>query len=441
MARRPYFSGNYGSALGSTANAANLIARAGEVQGQMYANLGQQIGGAIEKYQLNKEKQKENKATIKSSIGILQRMSKIDEANAPEYMASIQQLENEDIPLNQRGMLADKTLQGLSITNQLQSQMLSNQGKQQALELAKQLEASTIENAKLQNTNLGFKNDLAELAKRRGEAITSAEIRSILSKYNAEQETLPSETAAKKATNELTVETAQASRKLLPLQTADKTGELAARSTQRKIDDEVIDQLGGIQGAASKRVKDSNLASAKTQSEIDYRNNVGLAQLYKSLAEKNPTFAEQFTPLASLQDKLRGVTVKTPKGESVTYAEYEKLHNEDPELYPMNNEPGAIRGQIELVNSQIYNLSREQTVQVNVPDNLSQDGMVTPTENNITNNIDSQTAQLMAGPGALTQAQRTITDPAAIAVLKRGGTFRGKTLQQLIDEGVIIQGL
>ena len=56
MARRPYFSGNYGSALGSTANAANLIAQAGATQGQMFANLGQQIGGAIEKYQLNKEK-------------------------------------------------------------------------------------------------------------------------------------------------------------------------------------------------------------------------------------------------------------------------------------------------------------------------------------------------------------------------------------------------
>jgi len=441
MARRPYFSGNYGSALGSTANAANLIARAGEAQGQMYANLGQQIGGMIEQYGLNKEKQKENKATIKSSIGILQRMSKLDKANAPEYMASIQQLENEDIPLSQRGMLADKTLQGLSITNQLQGQMLSNQEKQQALGLARQLEASTVENAKLQNTNLGLRNDLTELTKRKGEAITEAEIRSILSKYDAEQETLPSETAAKIGANELTAETAQASRKLLPLQTADKEGEFAARSTQRKIDDEVINQSGGIQGAASKRVKDSNLASADTQSRIDYRNNLGLAQLYKSLAEKNPTFAEQFNPLASLQDKLRAVTVKTPKGESVTYAEYEKLHNEDPELYPMNNEPGAIRGQIELVNSQIYNLSREQTVQVNVPDNLSQDGMVTPTENNITNNIDTQTAQLMAGPGALTQAQRTITDPAAIAVLKRGGTFRGKTLQQLIDEGVIIQGL
>lgn len=441
MARRPYFSGNYGSALGSTANAANLIAQAGQAQGQMYANLGQQIGGAIEKYQLNKEKQKENKATIKSSIGILQRMSKIDEANAPEYMASIQQLENEDVPLSQRGMLADRTLQGLSITNRLQGEMLSNQGKQQALGLAKQLEASTVQNAKLQNTNLGIKNDLAGLAQRKGQAVTEAEIRSILSKYDAEEELLPSRTAAKKATNELTTETAQASKELLPLQTSATRSALTA--SEIKSDTEVADVLnrGGPGGVANEMQKDRELSREDTQSKIDYRNNVGLAQIYKSLAEKNPTFAEQFTPLAALQDKLRGLTVKTPKGESVTYAEYEKLHNEDPGLYPMNNEPGAIRGQIELVNSQIYNLSREQTVQVNVPDNLSQDGMVTPTENNITNNIDSQTAQLMAGPGAITQTQRTITDPAAIAVLKRGGTFRGKTLQQLIDEGVIIQGL
>ena len=68
MARRPYFSGNYGSALGSTANAANLIARAGEAQGQMYANLGQQVGGAIEKYQLNKEKREQLTNDIASAL-------------------------------------------------------------------------------------------------------------------------------------------------------------------------------------------------------------------------------------------------------------------------------------------------------------------------------------------------------------------------------------
>lgn len=68
MRRGQYFSGNYGSALGSTANAAKLIAQAGQAQGQMYANMGAQIGGAIEKYQLNKEKQKKADARIKSAI-------------------------------------------------------------------------------------------------------------------------------------------------------------------------------------------------------------------------------------------------------------------------------------------------------------------------------------------------------------------------------------
>ena len=48
MARRPFFSGNYGSALGSAANAANLIARAGEARGRMYANMGQQMSGMIQ---------------------------------------------------------------------------------------------------------------------------------------------------------------------------------------------------------------------------------------------------------------------------------------------------------------------------------------------------------------------------------------------------------
>ena len=68
MARRPYFSGNYGSALGSTANAANLIARAGEVQGNMYANMGQQIGGMIKQYGLNKEKRAAEERTAMGNL-------------------------------------------------------------------------------------------------------------------------------------------------------------------------------------------------------------------------------------------------------------------------------------------------------------------------------------------------------------------------------------
>jgi hypothetical protein len=61
MRRGQYFSGNYGSALGSTANAANLIAQAGATQGQMFANLGKIAAESINKYTENKQKKEEQK--------------------------------------------------------------------------------------------------------------------------------------------------------------------------------------------------------------------------------------------------------------------------------------------------------------------------------------------------------------------------------------------
>jgi hypothetical protein len=83
MARRPYFSGNYGSALGSTANAANLIARAGETQGRMFANMGAQIGGMIQQYGLNKEKRERNEST---AVGTLLGMAQNDQQSLSALM-------------------------------------------------------------------------------------------------------------------------------------------------------------------------------------------------------------------------------------------------------------------------------------------------------------------------------------------------------------------
>jgi len=52
---KPFFSGNYGSALARVDT--RPIVEAGKAQGQMYANMGKQIGGMIKEYGLNKEKQ------------------------------------------------------------------------------------------------------------------------------------------------------------------------------------------------------------------------------------------------------------------------------------------------------------------------------------------------------------------------------------------------
>jgi hypothetical protein len=54
MARQPFFSGNYGSALGQVDT--RPIMQGAAAQAAMYQGLGQNIGGAIEKYQLNKQK-------------------------------------------------------------------------------------------------------------------------------------------------------------------------------------------------------------------------------------------------------------------------------------------------------------------------------------------------------------------------------------------------
>ncbi len=121
---QPFFKGNYGSALARVDT--RPIIEAGRAQGAMYANLGNEVAGAIKQYGLNKEKQKENKNTIKSSVGILKRLQQIDSENAAQYETQIEQLNNEDIGLRERAGLADKTLKGISITGQMESNMLRN---------------------------------------------------------------------------------------------------------------------------------------------------------------------------------------------------------------------------------------------------------------------------------------------------------------------------
>jgi len=93
MARRPFFSGNYGSALGSFDTAAKLIAQAGQTQGQAMANIGKQIGDTIEEYQLNKQKRE---AEERTAVGNLSNFSPEDllllEKTNPQLGKAVQNL-------------------------------------------------------------------------------------------------------------------------------------------------------------------------------------------------------------------------------------------------------------------------------------------------------------------------------------------------------------
>ena len=64
---QPFFNTNY--RVASTAPAAALIAQTGQTQGQMFANMGKQIGGMIEQYGLNKQKRDELTGEIEGKFG------------------------------------------------------------------------------------------------------------------------------------------------------------------------------------------------------------------------------------------------------------------------------------------------------------------------------------------------------------------------------------
>ena len=64
---QPFFNTNY--RVASTAPAAALIAQTGQTQGQMFANMGKQIGGMIEQYGLNKQKRDESEAAFQGKFG------------------------------------------------------------------------------------------------------------------------------------------------------------------------------------------------------------------------------------------------------------------------------------------------------------------------------------------------------------------------------------
>ena len=66
MARQPYFTGNYGSALAQIDT--RPIMQGAAAQAAAYQGIGQNIAGAIEKYQLNKEKRERNEAAAIGTI-------------------------------------------------------------------------------------------------------------------------------------------------------------------------------------------------------------------------------------------------------------------------------------------------------------------------------------------------------------------------------------
>ena len=117
MARQPYFSGNYGSALAQIDT--RPIMQGAAAQAAAYQGIGQNIGGAIEKYGLMKEKQKKQQANIKSTVNFLDSLANQDPDNAEQYEIMKAQLNDPETPLTTRNELADQGIKQLTLSQQM----------------------------------------------------------------------------------------------------------------------------------------------------------------------------------------------------------------------------------------------------------------------------------------------------------------------------------
>ena len=122
MARKPFFSGDYGSALAQIDT--RPIMQGAAAQAAMYQGIGQNIGGAIEKYGLMKEQQKKDKGFLKGAITGIKSLKEGDPnpQNDMMYDAILAGAEDENIPLAQRVAQMKQGQQQINATGQQQMQ-------------------------------------------------------------------------------------------------------------------------------------------------------------------------------------------------------------------------------------------------------------------------------------------------------------------------------
>ena len=376
MARRPFFSGNYGSALGSTANAANLIARAGETQGQMLANLGSQIGGMIQQYGLNKEKRRKEEDT---AMGTLAGMS-------PQELLQIGQDNPKLGKAIERATTEQATPRDFQLINASAAPIVAGQlrrVKMEGLQTANDL-------AKL---NLGIDKELRDI--RVGIGINQGVLSDLATKLAQETDPQKRELLqlklqdsidnlnqlgqprrdATKAELELKEEASKAGAKTLPIRTENIIKEQEVKSKQLDVESELFDILGvsefaQIKADDLKTLSETNRAKLEqSKAYASYLRNKGLADLVTAANKSSSTFKDRFAPLVEIGGKLLTTNVVVPgSNKRVPFKDYLELNEEDSTKYPMNGMPGDLFAQLQAIEKSQQEVLRDQKVQVNVPD-------------------------------------------------------------------------
>jgi len=302
MARRPFFSGNYGSALGSTANAANLIAQAGQAQGQMFANLGQQIGGAIEKYQLNKEKREAEERTAMGSLASFSAEELMEfKSRDPKLSKAIDNIQSDNA--------SPKDFQ---LINASSAPYIAGRSR------------------RLQEENAQIKNSLSKLNLEMAQILQLPKVRDAIDQYglnevvrDSKRQTIPSDTKVNLETNKALLEA-------LPSQTSATIS--SNKATEMKGDIVVADAMnrGGPVGVAKDLEIDRGLAREDLRSAIRSKEINSAAAFYKSMnigGSVPQDLEKRFSDISSQISKIDDsqIKVRNTDGEEVmvTFKDYQ----------------------------------------------------------------------------------------------------------------------
>ena len=390
MARQPFFSGNYGSALGQIDT--RPIMQGAAAQAAMYQGLGQNIGGAIEKYGLNKEKREKNEAAAIGTIsGMPPQMLQALSAN-PETAKLLERIQGENASPKDfdkfNAMSAAYTVQQKS---NLEQAFQKTQNDMQGLKFGIETE--------LKETNIQVAKDRAKLIRlnRLLEEEADPQKREV---FRLQREELianfgmgASRRALETKQQGLTEKRITAAESIIPLETEATKARLGAvkGEVERKTELEQLqlsgakraeataksymDLIGGPEGAAAMSMEEKNLTMNNIQSSINYRDSLGKASVLNALAKANApvNIKKQAAELSAFQGHLLGYKVRDPiNGGQISFEKYLELNNSEGEGdYPLTGDNAGTAGRINatFLNSQkqIDDLVKTVEVQAVVP--------------------------------------------------------------------------
>lgn len=347
---RPYFTGNYGSALARVDT--RPIIEAGRAQGQMYANMGAQIGGMIQQYGLNKEKRRLEEDTAMGTLAGFtpEELMQIGQDN-PKLGKAIERAMGENAtPRDFQTINASAApiVAGKARRLAEAGQKIQNQLGEQNLGLQQKLEEATVALAESRAQREATQNRLLNMTEQElmDFAAQTAERKRLVLQGDIDQMKAFTGTdrgEAAKKTSDLSIKAQQQSLE----QGAER---LKASKSANQSYDAMVNAMGGLEALAQFEMEGRKLNHEKIKTSMKLMASQGKAMelnaMARVIAAGNVDVGKQYLDLHSQRGKLMSETITDPMGGGeITFEKYLELNNEEGDNdYPLTGPNAGFAG-------------------------------------------------------------------------------------------------